>query len=81
VGGHQLEWPETPHLYQQGAGDLLPVVVPQHDSRGLPTIGCTFVNPLGTLVVRRPGLLSGCRGEDVLGKFSRPVSNFNCFVF
>jgi hypothetical protein len=29
------------------------------------------VDTLGTEVVRRRGLLSGCHGEDVLGKFSK----------
>jgi hypothetical protein len=39
-----------------------------------------LMDPLGAHAVRRPELLSGCHGEDVLGKFSRLVSNFNCFV-
>jgi hypothetical protein len=30
-----------------------------------------LVDPLGASVVCRSGLLSGCRGEDVLRKFSR----------
>jgi hypothetical protein len=29
------------------------------------------VDPLGAEAVHQPGLLLGCRGEDVLGKFSR----------
>jgi hypothetical protein len=32
VGGHQLEQPGIAQLCQHGAGDLLPVVVPQHGS-------------------------------------------------
>jgi hypothetical protein len=28
------------------------------------------MDPLGAQAVCQPGLLSGCRGEDVLGKFS-----------
>jgi hypothetical protein len=35
---------------------------------------------LSAQVVCRPGLLLGCRAEDILGKFSRYVSNFNCFL-
>jgi hypothetical protein len=30
-----------------------------------------FVDALGAQAVRRPGLLLGCRGEDILDKFSR----------
>jgi hypothetical protein len=29
---------------------------------------CTVLNPLGTQVIRRPGHLSGCDGEGVLGE-------------
>jgi hypothetical protein len=38
-----------------------------------------MTDPLGAQAVRQLGILSRCRGEDVLGKFSRYVSNFNCF--
>jgi hypothetical protein len=39
-----------------------------------------MTDPLGAQAVRQLGILSRCRGEDVLGKFSRYVSNFNCFL-
>jgi hypothetical protein len=71
VGGCQLGLPGTPHLYQHGGGDLLPVAVPGHGYRGWPTRGYTLIDPLGAQAVRRLGLLSGWCGEYVLGKFSR----------
>jgi hypothetical protein len=71
VGGHQLECPGTPHLCHHGAGDVLSVVVLWHGSRGRPMRGYALMDPLGAQAVRRPGLLSGCHSEDVLGKFSR----------
>jgi hypothetical protein len=71
VGERQLERPRTPHLCQYGVGDLLSVAVPRHGYRGRPMRGCVLMDPLGTEVVCRPGLLSGCHGEYVLGKFSR----------
>jgi hypothetical protein len=49
----------------------LSVVVPHHGSHGRPMRGYALLDPLGAQVVRRPGLLLGCHGEDVLGKFSR----------
>jgi hypothetical protein len=79
VGGRQLEWLGTSHICQHGAGDLLSIVVPWHVLRGWPMRSCTLVNTLGTPTVPRPRLLTGCRGKDVLGKFSRQISNFNCF--
>jgi hypothetical protein len=51
--------------------DLLLVAVPRHGYRGRPMRGCALMDTLGTEVVRRRGLLSGCHGEDVLGKFSK----------
>jgi hypothetical protein len=39
-----------------------------------------MTDPLGAQAVRQLGILSRCRGEDVLGKFSRYISNFNCFL-
>jgi hypothetical protein len=71
VGGRQLERPGTPHLCQHGVEDRLPVVVPRHGSRGWPMRGYTLMDPLGAPAVCRPELLSGFRGEDVLGKFTR----------
>jgi hypothetical protein len=71
VGGRQLEWPGTPHMCQQGAGDILSVVVPQHGSHGRPMRSCMLMDPLGDHVVCRLGLLLGCHDEDVLGEFSR----------
>jgi hypothetical protein len=71
VGGRQLEGPETPHMCQHEAGDLLPTAIPRHGSRGRLMRGCTLVDPLGAEAVHRPGLLLGCRGKDVLGNFSR----------
>jgi hypothetical protein len=70
VGGHQLEWPGTTQLCQHGARDLLPVVVPRHGSRAWMMRGCMLLDPLGAQAVHRLGLLLGCHGEDVLGKFS-----------
>jgi hypothetical protein len=71
MGGCQLEWPGTPYVCQHGARDLLSVVVPQYGSCGRSMRSCTHVDPLGTQAVCWPGLLPGCRGKDVLGKFSR----------
>jgi hypothetical protein len=71
VGGHQLEWPGTLHVCQHGAGDLLSAVVPRHGSSGQPMRSCMPMDPLGIQAVCRPGLLLGCRGEYVLGKYSR----------
>jgi hypothetical protein len=47
------------------------VVVPRHGSRAWPMRGCALVDPLSAEAVHQPGLLLECRGEDVLGKFSR----------
>jgi hypothetical protein len=58
-------------MCQHGAADILSVAVPWHGYRGQVMRGCTLVDPLRAKVVRRPGLLSGWRGEYVLGKFSR----------
>jgi hypothetical protein len=71
VGGRQLEWSGTPHLYQHGVVDILSVPVPRHGYRGRPTRGCALMDPLGIEAVCQPGLLSGYHGECVLGKFSR----------
>jgi hypothetical protein len=71
VGGRQLEWPGTPQLCQNRVGDLLSVVVPRYGSCARTMRGCALVDPLGSHALHRPVLLSGCRGEDVLGKFSR----------
>jgi hypothetical protein len=71
VGGHELEWLGTPHLCQHGARDLFPVVVPRHGSCQLPMRGCVLMDPLGAQAIRRPGLLSGCCGEDVMAEFSK----------
>jgi hypothetical protein len=71
VGGRQLEWPGTPHLYQHGAGDFLPVAVPWYGHRRRPTRGCALVDPLGSQVVHHPWHMLGWCGEYVLGKFSR----------
>jgi hypothetical protein len=38
---------------------------------GQPARGCALMDPLRVEAVRRAGLLSGCHGKDVLGKFSR----------
>jgi hypothetical protein len=70
MGGLQLKWPGTPQLCQHGAGDLLPVVVPQHVSHARMMRGCMLVDPLGSQAVRRLGLHSRYRGKNVLGKFS-----------
>jgi hypothetical protein len=70
VGGRQLEWPGTLHVCQHEGGDLLLVVVPRHGSHGRPMRSCTLVDLLGAHAVRQLGLLLGCRGKDVLGKFS-----------
>jgi hypothetical protein len=70
VGGHQLEWPGTPHMCQHGAGDILSFVVPQHGSHGRPMRSCMLVDPLGAQAVCRLGLLLGCHDKDVLGEFS-----------
>jgi hypothetical protein len=74
VGRHQLKWLGTPRLCQHGAGDPLPVAVPRHGTRAWMMRGCAPVDPLGPQAVCRLGLLSGCHGEDILGKFSRSVS-------
>jgi hypothetical protein len=57
VGECQLEWSGTMHLCQHRAGDLLPVDVPRHGSRGWPMRGCALVDPLGIGAMCRPGLL------------------------
>jgi hypothetical protein len=56
---------------QHRARDNLSVVVPRHGSHGLPMSRSMLVEPLGAQAVRRPGLFLGCRGEDVMGEFSR----------
>jgi hypothetical protein len=58
VRGHQLEWRETPQLYQHGVWDLLPVAVHQHGYRGRPTTGYALMDPLGAKVICQPRLLS-----------------------
>jgi hypothetical protein len=41
---------------------------------------CTDLDPLGTQAVRRPGLLSGQCGEDVLGESTSYIFQFYLYL-
>jgi hypothetical protein len=54
--------------------------VPRYGYSSWLTDSCTILDPLGAQALRRPGQLSGCGSEDVLGESTNYIFNFYLFI-
>jgi hypothetical protein len=70
MGGCELGRPDRPHTIQHGARYILLVPIPRDGPHVRPMQSCTFLEPLSTQAICRPGLSSRGHGEDVLGEYS-----------
>jgi hypothetical protein len=78
--GHQLSQCQTLYLRQAGAGYVLSSMVPKYGYSSRLTRSCTILDPLGTKAVCRPGHLSGCGGENILGESTSYIFKFCLFL-
>jgi hypothetical protein len=60
-------------------GYILSSIVPRYGYSKRPMSSCTVLDPLGAQAVHRPGNLSGCGGEDVLGECTSYI--FKLYLF
>jgi hypothetical protein len=70
MGGCELGWQDRQYSSQHGARYILSVPIPRDGPLVWPMRSCTFLEPLSTQAICRPGLFSGGHGEDVLSKYS-----------